>query len=277
MPLFGSRFDKPGSGVRKDAAPQPEIVRFFAVYTRKFWYLVRLNLLYAACCALFAVPVLIAIAIGAFGTNVFYLSLLPLALTGPFTAGFVYVLRDYARERPSFLWQDYRDAVRGNLGQALLSSLIGIAGLELFLILMQQCASAQDRRAVWLGGAVLCALSAFFLFAQYYVYLIMVTFHMPLGRIWRNAFIFAVVALGRNLLVTLIGGALVLLCWAVLPLRALFALITLSTVGFLVCFAAWPVVKKYMFDPQMAKEPQTPPAEPPVFSDDVTPPEKRDG
>lgn len=278
MALFGPHFDKPGKGVRKDEAPQPAPVRFFAVYTRKFWYLVRLNLLYAACCALFCLPALLTVLIGAFGTDVFYLSLLPLALTGPFTAGFVYVLRDFVRERPSFLWQDYRDAARGNIRQALVSSLVGTAGLELFLLLLQQCAAVAARQpAAWFAGALLCMLGAFFLFAQYYVYLILVTFRMGIGRIWRNAFIFSVVGLGRNLLVFIVGGALVLLCWAVVPLRLLFVFITLSTVGYLVCFAAWPLVKKYMFDPQTANETPAPPQEPPIFSDESAAPKKRNG
>lgn len=250
MNFFNMRYDKPGPGVNKDEKPKPAPIRFWEIYTRKFWYLVRLNLLYAVSCILFCIPLIFTVSVHVVGSWLFYICTLPVLFTGPFTAGFVYELRDFARERPSFIWGDFKDAARQNWKQALAASAIAVIGFDCFGILFQLYSALLSTQPItYFLLVLLCFCGLGFLFMQYYVFLILVTFEMRLGDVYRNALIFAVVGIGRNVLVTVLSAAILFVtCILLPPLLVLLPFITIGTVGLLINFAAWPVVKKYMAD-----------------------------
>lgn len=56
--------------------------------------------------------------------------------------------------------------------------------------------------------AVCCILSILMLFAQYYIPVMIVTFDLKLRHIYRNAFIFSIMGLLRNLMITAILAGL---------------------------------------------------------------------
>ena len=67
--------------------------------------------------------------------STYLLILIPLiAITGPFTAGATYVLRNWARDEHSFVWSDFWDAVKGNWKQGLVVSVI--SGLMPYVLYM---------------------------------------------------------------------------------------------------------------------------------------------
>lgn len=268
MAFFHMRYDKPGPGVSKDEKPQPAPLHFWEIYTRKFWHLVRLNLLYVVFCVLFYLPFFFAVSVHIVGSWLFYLCTLSILFTGPFTAGFVYELRDFARERPSFIWGDFKDAARKNWKQALAVSAIAVVGFDCFGILLQLYTVLLGKQPLACFLLVLlfvCGL--LFLFMQYYVFLILVTFEMKLKDVYHNALIFAFVGIGRNILVTVLSAAILFVtCILLPPLLTLLPFITVGTVGLLINFAAWPLVKKYMIDLH-AEHPSGPTAEAPIFND----------
>lgn len=243
-------YDRPGPGVNKDEKPKPGPLRFGKIYTRKFWHLVRLNLLYVAFCILFYIPFFFAVSAHIVGSWLFYLCTIPILFTGPFTAGFVYELRDFVRERPSFIWGDFKDAAQKNWKQALAASTITVIGFDCFGIFFQLFPVILGKQSItYFFLVLLCTCGLFFLFIQYYVFLILVTFEMKLKDIYRNAMIFAFVGIGRNILVTVLGAIILFVsCVLLPPLLTLLPFITVGTVGLLINFAAWPLVKKYMID-----------------------------
>lgn len=251
MALFGMHYDKPGPGISKDEHPQAAPLQFFAIYTRHFWDLLRLNLIYAGCCIVFYLPLIITLLAGEAGTWIFYVSVLPIILTGPFTAGFTHVLRDFARERPVFLWADFKDATKQNVKQSLASAAIMVLGGDLFLFLIlfySQNISKQVLMFVPLVLVYICAIV--FLFLHYYVFAILITFDMPLKKIYRNAFLFAFLGLWPNFLITIFAAFILFVTCILIPfLSVLLPLITLSTIGFLINFCVWRLIKKYMLDP----------------------------
>lgn len=262
MAFFKMRYDKPGPGVSKNERSKPGPVHFFELYGRKFWELVRINLIYAGCCILFCVPVLFTIFTGAFGTWKFYLSLLPIILTGPFTAGFTLVLRNFARERPTFLWGDFKDAAKQNRKQALAASAIAVCGFVLlFFLFFFYWQNMAKHPAFFIPLSLVCMCGLLFLFMHYYVFAIMVTFNLPLKDIYRNAFLFAFLGIGQNLLVTVCGIVILFLtCYTVPILALLLPVITISSIAFLINFTVWKLIKKYMIDPHpelLPKETET--------------------
>lgn len=273
MPFINLGFDRPGAGVCKDEKPLPPLLNFFVAYFRKFWHLVRLNLIYFGCCFLFYIPLFAAIRTHSFGTPFFYLSLLPIFLTGPFTAGLTYVLRDFVQGRPSFLWQDFKDAAHSNIKQALVVSAIGIGAAEVFFFLLQNGFGAHDKPPFYLLAAVLCTVALFFLFMQFYLFLMMVTFRLSLGQLYKNALIFSIAGFGRNLLVTAFSTLLLAVSFLFFAARFLIPFLTLSTVGYLILFGIWPPVKQHMLGTQ-ASVSEAENGEAPIFSDEFESPKK---
>ena len=103
-------------------------------------------------------------------------------------------------------------------------------------------------------------LAALFLFAQYYLPVMFITFDLKFSQAYRNAFIFAVAGLGRNLLITVILGALLFLVFSI-PLTPLTVLIFLivavcllfSLVSYFINFTVYPIVDRYLIKPYQQK------------------------
>ena len=99
MGLFSINYNKPGPGVSKDAPVKKPFFRFWEVYFRKFFDLIKLNMLFAIPTA---VTIVLVFAFGFFisGINqsLSFLGYLPFVLLSPFVAGLTFVCRNYARE-----------------------------------------------------------------------------------------------------------------------------------------------------------------------------------
>ncbi len=116
MALFNRNFNKPGPGVAKDEPRKKGIRRFFEVLGRDFGGLVKLNLLFFACC----VPSLALYIVGMLnlGGNASVV-LLVLALVaaapigGAVTAGY-YCISKMLQDRPGFIWHDFQRKFKEN-------------------------------------------------------------------------------------------------------------------------------------------------------------------
>lgn len=272
MGLFNS-YVKPGPGVSKDAPQKTAFFLFFDIYFRKFWDLIKVNLLYFISIVLFFIPVgMILIPLFADfkdTANSLLLSfhnggapirllnpwliiyLLPIGLAGPATAGFTYIMRNFAREEHAFLWSDYKDTIKSNWKQALAAGLIQIVASTLLIFAMSYYYQNMHKSALFVVPFIFTLIvSMLFLFMQYYIYVLIITFRLTLSQIYRNSLIFAFLGLGRNFLVTIFCAVTLLLSFYFLPLAfILVPCLTLSTMGLIVNFCVWPVIKKYMIDP----------------------------
>ncbi len=150
--LFGfNNYNNPGPGVPKDAPPKAPILVFFEIVQRKFWNLIKINLLF---CFLNIPGILLAILIADavfpnllsgtasnddllfvdFLFKFMIVSVLPLITVGPAQAGLTYVLRNYAREEHAFLWDDFKDCALKNFKQSLaISGIISLVTTALLL------------------------------------------------------------------------------------------------------------------------------------------------
>lgn len=141
-------YGKSGKGdFTKDDLPQTRFQLFWEMLRIRFTGLVKLNLLYM----LPWLPTMIVLLIGVMsiltpiasvetteelasmdlmsiimsGCSTTLLLLIPcIAITGPFTAGACYVTRNWARDEHSFMWSDFKDAVKENWKQSIVVSLI---------------------------------------------------------------------------------------------------------------------------------------------------------
>lgn len=244
MGLF-NRYLKPGPGISKHQPQKNAVFRFVDIYFRKFWKLCGVNLLY----------VLVS---------------LPIITTGLADVGIAYVTRNYVREKHSFVVSDFFEAIRKNWKQALP---VGIVNLSVMFVLIYNLFFYSASTIPFVSEKVLAVVSIFFLlvfiFMQYYIPLMIVTFKLSWKQLYKNALILAFVGLLPNLVITilLVPYYLVLLqcLFAVYPANIRYPLLLIwgfiylfvfpAFRAFLTQFCTFPVVKKYIIDPYYKAHP----------------------
>ena len=138
----------------------------------------------------------------------YLLILFPLAaFTGPFTAGISCVTRNWARDEHSFVWLDFKAAVKANWKQALgvsaISSAVPLLVLVCTRMYMQMAAQSAlfylPVALVWIT-ALIWALSA------QLMYMLLVSYELGFVQVLRNAFLMTFAALPKAALVRLATG-----------------------------------------------------------------------
>mgnify|MGYP004628767385 FL=1 len=275
MGLFGRSYQKEGPGVSKDDVEKRKFFLFFELYFRKFWKLIKLNLLYffvniisVLSMAVIVVSIIAphekgtvdGIALIAYGVVI-----LSGIIVGPSTAALVYVLRNYANQRHSFMASDFFEQFKKNFKQSVPVGLLTMVLPVVFTFAMRYYAGINT---LW-GTGLLC-LTTFcvlvVLSAYLYVYPIMVTFDLKLKQILRNSLIMAFANFPVNILVLIISGAILYGVFMLPDMIAvtLMMVIVPVTIGFVSVFSIWGAIDRYM----MPKNEDTEDEEESVFSDD---------
>lgn len=173
---------------------------------------------------------------------------------GPVTVGVTYVMRNIVKGEPVFLWSDFWYAIRRNLKQEFTLGIldlciIALIAYDLFFFYININGTLTGM-FFWLSIFI----GIIYLFMRFYLYLMLVTFDLSIPKLFKNAFIFALLGLGRNL-IALLGIAVVIflnlaIAWAYLPLGAVLPLlITVSLCMFIPCYTSWPKIYKIMIEP----------------------------
>lgn len=299
-------FTKEGPGVRKDEPDKGPVLGTLEILTRRFWELIKLNFMMVifnlpalGLAFLLAIYLLAALfpglsvasliesfqALGLEATagqslesaavsqlTLFYLLTavaltgLQLVVTGPFQAGFAFILRNYIRDEHVFTWSDFWDHTKANWRQSLLASLISAAALVVLVINL-----TFYRTATFLPDSIrlviqilLSAVGLVGLLMQIYIYPMIVTFKLTLGQIYRNSLLFVLLRLPYNLLYLLISAVLLLVVPALLLLNSSVVTILVAIVWYLVLalsvnqfFAmaiAWRGIRRFMLKDQVQVE-----------------------
>lgn len=269
--IFGN-YDKPGPGVNKDEPPKAAPVRFFEIFFRKFSKLIQLNLI-------FVIPTIIAFAlmIGIyFAPTHFILQLptmqldvwtlyavpFPLVFLSPFLAGLTFVTRNFAREEHAFIWSDFWSAVKSNWKYFLINGFICyLAYLVLSFSMIYYYNQTAQEWLFYIPFWLCIVLAVLFVFAQYYLPIMFVTFDLKFGQAYKNAFIFALAGFWRNILLTVIVGGLGFLAISVVPIMGLtiliflllFLLLIFSFTSYLINFTVYPMIDRYLIQPYEQK------------------------
>lgn len=172
--------------------------------------------------------------------------------------GATYVLRGLVRGDSVFVWSDFFYAIKKNLKQGLLIGLIdSVAMFALAFDIFYFYTSPQTGMNNFMY-VMTVALIVLYMIFRFYIYLMAVTFDMKISKIFKNALIFIILGIKRNIM-ALIGLAAVtaitvLLIVLFLPMGLGVTLVLpfiyyLGVCGFIYTYAAYPVIKKYMIDP----------------------------
>lgn len=260
-------YNKPGPGVPKNEPEKPRIVLFFQIYFRRFWDLVKLNLMFS----FFNIPAFLLVYFlfgishntlqgffiegGTLFTFIVFIAFsavflgVPVITTGPAQAGFTYVLRNFSRQEHAFIMSDFKEHIGKNFKQGLTVSIIGFLVVLFMLFDIYVCInSGMNGIFILVLVYFMALLLALFLMMHLYIYPMLVTFKLSLKYIYKNALIFAIVKFFPNLGIVFLCFVLSALPFLVYPVAGfiLFPLITLSTVGLITNFYAFPTLEKYM-------------------------------
>ena len=195
----------------------------------------------------------------------FLLYLFPLiAITGPFNMGATYVLRNLARDQHSFVWSDFKDAMKRNWKQGLLlSTLDGLFPAAIYIwTLINRAMGMPSGVSVVVVGIVL-AVALFWSLTIQLMPMMIVTYQQSFFELLANAALMTVLALPKAfaiklltlsvpilaaLLIALIPSAIT---WALPAALALYAFFLLSLNKLITVSYANSVCEKYL-NPKIA-------------------------
>ena len=172
--------------------------------------------------------------------------------------GSIYVIRGLVRGDSVFVFSDYFYAIKKNLKQGLILGIIdcaimGTLAYNMFFFFNTPSNALSDFVYV-----MTIALIIIYIIFRFYTYLMVITFNIKLTKMFKNALIFTVLGIKRNIL-ALIGLAIVTAI-AVVPMLlfvqvglgiaiVLPLIYYLGVCAFIYTYAAYPVIKRYMIDP----------------------------
>lgn len=171
--------------------------------------------------------------------------------------GSVYVTRGLVRGDSVFIISDYFYAMKKNIKQAIPLGIIDCAAIS---ILVFDFIYLYTSPANGLTNFMYCMIIAIFIIytiMRFYLYLMIVTFNIKLRKAFKNAFIFTILGIKRNLMAMLglafITGLSILLIVLLVPVGLVVVMVLpliyfLGTATFMYTYAAYPVIKKYMID-----------------------------
>jgi Predicted integral membrane protein len=270
-------YGKSGKGdYRKEDLPSNRWQLFFEMLKVRLAGLVRLNLIYMLIliplAALIIMTVMAAVGqmtelvnesgeiigdLGALATalqGLLYTGLvfaIPcIAITGPFTAGLSYVTRNWARDEHSFVWSDFKDAMKENWKQALIvSSITAVLPVLVYVGYITYGQMIETSGIFFIVPQVLLMiLGVLWSLALIYIYPLMVSYKLTFVQLIRNAFLLAVGRLPQSLALRFLSllpmalGVLVFF-WTgaleiiLLVMAALYALFLLAFNRF--CYASY--------------------------------------
>lgn len=276
MGLFSGRYTKEGPGVSKNAPEKHRFFLFFELFFRKFSKLVWLNIIYFVTLIPLMLGLYLSVQINPVITNAIAnntlegmggvplfvftgdivgigLIILSIFITGPATAGFTYVIRNFQREEHAWVFSDFREHFRKNYKQGVLIGLIDVVAAVLlyvafvFYVYMMPVQMPDLAMLSTVGATIVTIIAVAFVVMHFYIYVMMVTFQLTLKQLLRNALLFTFARLPLNILIFIINGAIILACLLYpIALFVLTPIILFSMIGFITVFAVYPSIDKFM-------------------------------
>ena len=236
-------FSKEGLGVYKDDKQKTGFFLFWDIYFSKFFKICGLTALYLFCC-------------------------IPIVTIGPATAGYTYIMRNYARVKHAYNFSDYFETIKRNFKVSFFAGLIDIFVTFIisvnivFYTLVTPGMGWGDFSAIAVGFVSIIYL--FYIFIRFYVYTLLVTFDLKFWKIYKNSLYLTMLGIKKNLFIVL-GSILFTTILAFIFMifglidKTLFLSMTFTTVAaiFLPCgmlglwisINTWGVIEKYMVEP----------------------------
>ncbi len=177
---------------------------------------------------------------------------------GWINTGAAYVLRGLFRGDPVFIWSDFFYAIKRNFKQAFF---LGLLDFIFTFVLIVDFIFFYNKTGSYLNDVMyfmIFAIAIIYIVMKFYIYQLLITFDLKTMKILKNALIFTVLGIKRNIM-ALLGLILVLVINIILIVAFLSIGISIplvlpffyvmALIGFIATYAAYPVIDKYMIAP----------------------------
>lgn len=128
-----------------------------------------------------------------------------IAITGPFTAGACYVTRNWARDEHSFMWSDYKDAVKANWKQSLVvSSITGALPLIVYVCWTFYSQLASTNGFMIVPQMLVLMVAIIWCLSVTFMHPLIITYKLSMKDVLKNAFLLGVAKLPGNVAIRLL-------------------------------------------------------------------------
>jgi uncharacterized membrane protein YesL len=173
--------------------------------------------------------------------------------------GVTYIIRNMFRGEPVFMMHDFFYAIRRNLKQGIIYGILDviICGMLIYDIVFFNLNYNISTMTNVMFFMSLC-LAVLYFFMRHYIYLMLVTFDLSLLKMFKNALLFTVLGVKRNIMVLLGTLALAFIEYLLLcvyfPLGVIFPFIILPSLLIVTgIYGVYPKIKEIMIDPYYEK------------------------
>jgi len=207
---------------------------------------------------------------------------------GPFNCGLAYCFRNHVRGDHVWISDVFTRALK-NWKQGLffaLFDLLATAALVCYIYMPTESFGLPAGVVSYMRVAAVCA-AVLYIVMRFYIYTMIVTFDMRLRQIFKNAMMFVIIGLPRNI-IALIGILAVIAFIFILPAFAnqaiLFVALFMVVLGFALlnyisAYFTYPVLHKMMVQPALDEQAEADPdqmAMEPVMADEITAERRRE-
>lgn len=245
MGLFNN-YIKEGKGVKKSSVEAPLYISMVKRFSKRFWQLVLLNLLYTFAC-------------------------LPIITIGPATAGLNYVLRNYSQDKPTYLFSDFVEKCKENFKQGFIISIIDAILAAVLVFSAITWSDASFAVPTWLRPvALIFIFFVFYVFisANFYIFPMMVSFNLKTKQIIRNSIILGAYKLGQNIIMIIFSAVIIFVFFITWPASMpMIFFLPFSLCGFFINSLIYPILIKHIATPAESKSDDE--KEDSIFKDNV--------
>lgn len=219
-------YAKVGKGVKKSEQSKRRFFEFFDIFFRKFFNLIKLNLLYVLFC-------------------------IPIVTIGGATAALFKIAKLYHEGKPVFLFSDFFESFKSCFWQGLIMSIIN-AGLIFACIQSFIFYYTQTYLNLWyyLPLALIGFVSLTLIFAGFYSYILISSVNLSMYAVLKNSLMLAFLGTKTNFLTLLFTGIIVVPSLLYYPFTTpLFIVFVFSFSAFITSFNSFQYVYKYVIRP----------------------------
>lgn len=273
MGLFFN-YDKPGPGVEKDGPKKKGIFLYFELLWRKLGKLFLSNMLYA----FVGLPVILVYHFISFyilstflpsvateNTTVFNQAVLLVTVlmtifwgVGPISAGYAFLMRNFAREEHVWMTSDFFEHTRKNFKLSMVMFVIDIivltAGTNAIYFYLQMSKTYPVLQYV---AYIMMGIILVYTIMHFYMYEFLVTFNVKLTDVYKNSLIMTFAALPMNLFFVVFVFVVTYLGFSFLTPIAIILVTLLFWISFMrfpIDFYAARLIKRELIDKKKGDE-----------------------
>lgn len=263
MGLFGSNYERAGSGIAKNAPKKKGFFRFFEIFGRKFWKLFELNFLYfLSFLPVIGAAVLYLVLSSQLGTILAAACLvLFTVIIGPATAAHTKILKNFVMEKPTFLAHDFFRTFRSEFKHSCIVGILDcllVCCISAAFYVYPRLIEQTGNKVFYVFFAITLSIGVIGLLMNFYIFPMLVSTNLSLKNVLKNSLALSVVALKTNIVTLLIVSAVVAVYAVVLMfvnirysmiLLFLLPFLPASWLGLVIVFQSYPIIQKYIINP----------------------------